>query len=101
MSYFRSYAQRGSLMALEFRSRASDSLLVHQVGCAIASSDSTFVAVPDGSWGLVVFRSERQTRAYLTGSTTRPVQVSLKAGDEILSVSFKSSVYSPNVSPQT
>lgn len=88
-------------MTLEFRSRASDSPHVHQVGCASASSDSTFLAVPDGSWGLVVMRSERQTKVYLTGSTTRPVQVALKAGDEILSVSFKASSYSPSICAQT
>lgn len=56
--------------------------------------------MPDGSWGLVALRNDRQINVYLTGSTTRPIHVALKAGDEILSVSFKASSYSPSVSAQ-
>jgi AraC-like DNA-binding protein len=88
-------------MTIEFKARASDSPHVHQVACASASADSTLLVVPDGSWGLIVSRNERQTRVFLTGSTTRPLKVCLSAGEEILSVSFKASAYSPAFSAQT
>jgi hypothetical protein len=60
-------------MALIFKSRAADSPHVHQIGCAKADRESAFWAVPDGSWGLVVFRNDLYTNVYLTGSTTGPV----------------------------
>lgn len=85
-------------MALVFQSRASDSPFVHQIGSLHASSDGLFTAVPDGSWGLVIFRRARETNIYLTGCTTRPIPVRVEAGEEILSVSFKPSAYSPRLS---
>jgi AraC-like DNA-binding protein len=85
-------------MALVFESRASDSPYLHHVGSLKASRDSVFSVVPDGSWGLVVYRTPQQTNVYLTGSTTRPIPVHIRAGDEILSVSFKPSAYSPRLS---
>jgi hypothetical protein len=60
-----------------------------------ATGDSSFTVVPDGSWGFIVHRSGDSVAAFVTGSTTRPVRVSLRAGDEIISVSLAASAYSP------
>jgi hypothetical protein len=82
-------------MSLVFASRASDSTHVQHVGTLRAERDSVFSVVPDGSWGLVIYRRPERTDVYLTGCTTRPISVPLRAGDQILSVSFKPSTYAP------
>lgn len=85
-------------MTLEFQSRPSDSPYVQAIGSVRAEDDATFTVVPDGSWGLIVHRSLEATTAYLTGLTTRPIDVALHAGDEILSVSLAASAFSPDCS---
>jgi AraC-like DNA-binding protein len=82
-------------MSLIFESRTSDSTYVQHVGALKAERDAVFSVVPDGSWGLVIFRRAERTDVYLTGSTTRPIPIQVSAGDQILSVSFKPSTYAP------
>lgn len=84
-------------MSLVFASRASDSTHVQHVGTLRAERDSVFSVVPDGSWGLVIYRRPERTDVYLTGCTTRPISIPVGAGDQILSVSFKPSTYAPEL----
>lgn len=83
-------------MSLAFESRPSNSPYVQALGRVRAESDTSFTVVPDGSWGLIVRRSQDAVTAYLTGLTTGPIRVDLRAGDEIVSVSLAASAYSPN-----
>lgn len=83
-------------MALAFESHTPSSPYIHAVARMSAAGDTTFTVVPDGSWGLIVHRSGDATAAYLTGSTTKPVRVNLRAGDEIVSVSLKACVHAPD-----
>jgi hypothetical protein len=84
-------------MSLVFESRNSDSPLVQHVGALRAERDSIFSVVPDGSWGLVIYCKAERTEVYLTGTTTRPIPIQVRAGERILSVSFKPSTYLPSL----
>lgn len=83
-------------MSLTFESHSSNSPYIQALGRVRAASDASFTVVPDGSWGLIVHRSDDGVSAFLTGLTTRPIHVGLRAGDEILSVSLAASAYSPD-----
>ena len=44
---------------------------VDNISQVTAVADQTFVAAPDGSWGIVIIKKVTGTQMFLTGITTR------------------------------
>lgn len=77
----------------QFLTRSSDSPLVEAVTHWIIGTDESSIAAPDGCWDLVVLKQDGQTNILLTGQTTTAVPLHFAPGDEILTISFKASVF--------
>ncbi len=70
---------------------------VDSIAQITATSDQTFVAPPDGSWGIVIIKKAAGTQLFLTGITTRPLALDIREGDQITSLGFKPGWFMPSV----
>lgn len=77
--------------------RASDSPLVERITRVRFDSDWRGETTPDGCWDLVVRRVKGRIELLQTGLITRPVELTYRAGDEYLSISFKPGVFMPRL----
>lgn len=84
-------------MNLISRSYVPDDMpFVDSVAQITATTDQTFVAAPDGSWGIVIIKRASGTHVLLTGITTRPLTLDIREGDQITSLAFKPGWFMPH-----
>lgn len=69
--------------------------LVDAVTHTVFSGNGSMLMQPDGCWDFVMLKSAGRTMVLRTGLTTRAVEHAFSDGDEILSVTFKPSVFMP------
>lgn len=78
--------------------RPADSPLVAKVRRVRHLADNRETALPDGSWDLLfVRRGDGPVTVIQTGQITGPLTIDNRAGDEILSIAFKTDVYMPRL----
>src|SRR5512142_955550 len=73
--------------------RQVDSPFVQAVTRWVIGDEEMSVAAPDGCWDLVVLTQDGTTNMLLTGQTTQAVSLPFAPGDEIMTISFKASVF--------
>src|SRR5512142_262281 len=73
--------------------RPADSPLVQAVTRWVIGDEERSMAAPDGCWDLVVLKQDGKTNMLLTGQTTQAVSLPFTPGDEIMTISFKASVF--------
>lgn len=79
--------------------RPSDAPAVRAVSQLAGSTAMQFLALPDGSWDLVILKHEGKNQVMLTGLATQAVPVQIAEGDEILNIAFKASSHLQLLSP--
>ena len=78
--------------------RPADSPLVAKIRRVRHLADSRETALPDGSWDLLfVRRGDGPVTVIQTGQIAAPLTIANRAGDEILSIAFKTDVYMPRL----
>src|ERR1041384_1539006 len=73
--------------------RQADSPFVQAVTSWVIDDEERSIAAPDGYWDLVVLNQAGKVNILLTGQTTQAVPLPFTPGDEILTISFKASVF--------
>lgn len=78
--------------------RPADSPLVAKIRRVRHHADHREMALPDGSWDLLFVRhGDGPVTVIQTGQITAPLVVDSRAGDEILSIAFRTEVYTPHL----
>jgi hypothetical protein len=77
------------------QSRLLDSPIAKSVSLWRFDSDGEVLMQPDNCWDIAILRSDGRATVLRTGMTTRPDRVSHRAGDEILTVSFRPESFMP------
>lgn len=78
--------------------RSADSPLVAKVRRVRYAADAREMALPDGAWDLLFLRrGGGPLIAVQTGQIAAPLAVDGRAGDEMLSIAFKTEVYMPRL----
>jgi hypothetical protein len=73
--------------------READSGYIEAVTNWVIGNEDRSIAAPDGCWDLVVLKQDGRTNVLLTGQTTQAVPLPFTPGDEIMTISFKASVF--------
>ena len=78
--------------------RPADSPLVAKIRRVRHLADSRETTLPDGSWDLLfVRRGDGPATVIQTGQITAPLAIDNRAGDEVLSIAFRTEVYMPRL----
>ncbi|OWQ47214.1 hypothetical protein CDL60_12650 [Roseateles noduli] len=78
--------------------RPADSPLVAKIRRVRHLADSQEITLPDGSWDLLfVRRGDGPVTVIQTGQITGPLAIDNRAGDEVLSIAFRTEVYMPRL----
>lgn len=73
--------------------RQADSPFGQAITSWVIGDEERSMAAPDGCWDLVVLKQGGKTNMLLTGQTTQAVSLPFTPGDEIMTISFKASVF--------
>jgi hypothetical protein len=84
-------------MTVIYQERPSDSPFVQTIWQTHAVSDGCDIVLADGSWDILIYKRDGETRLTIWGAMTKAAPIPHCAGDECLGIRFKLGTFMPHL----